>query len=42
MGIPHRFGEFEHMLDSLIASSKTTFMQPEQIANWFEAQVPAV
>ncbi len=41
MGVPHRFGEFENMLDSLIASPKTTFMRPEQIADWFEAQVPA-
>jgi peptidoglycan/xylan/chitin deacetylase (PgdA/CDA1 family) len=41
MGVPHRFGEFENMLDSLIASPKTTFVLPEQIADWFEAQVPA-
>jgi peptidoglycan/xylan/chitin deacetylase (PgdA/CDA1 family) len=41
MGVPHRFGEFEQMLDSLIASPKTTFVRPEQIADWFETQVPA-
>jgi hypothetical protein len=41
MGVPHRFGEFESMLDRLIASSKTTFVLPAQIADWFEAQVPA-
>lgn len=41
MGVPHRFGEFEDMLDSLLASSKVTFVKPLQIADWFEAQVPA-
>jgi hypothetical protein len=41
MGVPHRFGEFEAMLDRLIASPKTTFLQPVQIADWFESQVPA-
>ncbi|UOD51088.1 polysaccharide deacetylase family protein [Orrella daihaiensis] len=39
MGVPHRFGEFEEMLDSLLASSMTAFVKPEQIADWFEAQV---
>lgn len=42
MGVPHRFGEFEAMLDGLMASAKTVFLQPSQIAAWFEAQVPAV
>ena len=41
MGVPHRFGEFERMLDCLIASPKTVFLTPAQIADWFEAQVPA-
>ena len=41
MGVPHRFGEFERMLDSLIASPKTVFLTPAQIADWFETQVPA-
>jgi peptidoglycan/xylan/chitin deacetylase (PgdA/CDA1 family) len=41
MGVPHRFGEFEDMLDSLMASSQTVFLRPEQIADWFERQVPA-
>lgn len=40
MGVPHRFGEFEDMLDSLMASSQTVFLRPEQIASWFTAQVP--
>lgn len=39
MGVPHRFGEFEDMLDSLMASTQTVFLHPEQIANWFVAQV---
>ena len=39
MGVPHRFGEFEAMLDALMASSKTVFLHPGQIANWFEEQV---
>lgn len=39
MGVPHRFGEFEDMLDTLLASSMTAFVKPEQIADWFEAQV---
>lgn len=41
MGVPHRLREFEDMLDALLASSKTTFVKPMQIADWFEAQVPA-
>lgn len=41
MGVPHRFSEFEDMLDSLLASTRTTFVKPAQIADWFEAQVPA-
>jgi hypothetical protein len=41
MGVPHRFGEFEAMLDALMASPKTTFLLPAQIADWFEGQVPA-
>lgn len=41
MGVPHRFGEFEDMLDCLLASPKTAFLKPVQIADWFEAQVLA-
>lgn len=41
MGVPHRLGEFEDMLDVLLASGKTTFVKPAQIADWFESQVPA-
>lgn len=40
MGVPHRFGEFEDMLDALIASPQTVFLHPTKIADWFEAQVP--
>lgn len=41
MGVPHRLGEFEQMLDCLMASQKTVFLKPAQIADWFESQVPA-
>ena len=41
MGVPHRLGEFEDMLDTLLASKKTVFVKPAQIAQWFESQVPA-
>ncbi|HEY7803299.1 MAG TPA: polysaccharide deacetylase family protein [Orrella sp.] len=41
MGVPHRFGEFEDMLDALLASQNTVFLKPAQIADWFEQQVPA-
>jgi len=40
MGVPHRFGEFEQMLDALIASPQTCFLYPNQIANWFTSQSP--
>jgi len=40
MGVPHRFGEFEQMLDALIASPHTCFLYPNQIANWFTPQCP--
>jgi allantoinase len=41
MGVPHRFGEFEDMLDALMASPQTTFMCGVNMADWYEAQVPA-
>ncbi len=41
MGVPHRFGEFEQMLDKLMASSKTVFLKPKEIADWYEKQVPS-
>jgi allantoinase len=40
MGVPHRFGEFERMLDTLMASPQTCFLFPHQIADWFAAQCP--
>ena len=41
MGVPHRFAEFEQMLDLLIASPRTVFLKPIQIADWYEGQVKA-
>lgn len=41
MGVPHRFGDFEKMLDLLMASSKVCFMTGGQIADWFKSQCPA-
>ena len=41
MGVPHRFEEFEDMLDCLLASTRTVFLKPAQINDWFESQVPA-
>lgn len=41
MGVPHRFGEFEAMLDLLIKTPGVSFMLPKQIADWFTSQVPA-
>jgi peptidoglycan/xylan/chitin deacetylase (PgdA/CDA1 family) len=40
MGVPHRFGEFEQMLDALIASPQTCFLYPNQISSWFTTQCP--
>ena len=41
MGVPHRFGEFEAMLDLLIKTPGVCFMLPKQIADWYTRQVPA-
>lgn len=41
MGVPHRFGEFEAMLDLLIKTPGVCFMLPKQIAEWYAGQVPA-
>ncbi len=41
MGVPHRFGSFERMLDLLMATPQVCFLQGAQIANWYREQVPA-
>ncbi|MDO8719018.1 MAG: polysaccharide deacetylase family protein [Polaromonas sp.] len=41
IGVPHRFGSFERMLDLLMATPGTCFVQGHDIADWYTAQVPA-
>ncbi|WP_345541792.1 polysaccharide deacetylase family protein [Variovorax defluvii] len=41
MGVPHRFADFEAMLDRLMASPEVAFLQGSGIAQWYGAQVPA-
>jgi allantoinase len=41
MGVPHRFGYFEEMLDLLMATPGVCFMTGGQIADWFVGQQPA-
>ncbi|MEY3669255.1 MAG: hypothetical protein RL258_650 [Pseudomonadota bacterium] len=40
IGVPHRFGSFQKMLDLLMQSSNVCFVTGGQIADWFTAQVP--
>lgn len=40
MGVPHRFADFEVMLDALMASAEVRFMQGSEIADWYISQVP--
>lgn len=40
MGVPHRFGDFEQMLDLLMRSRDVCFMTGSQIADWFRAAEP--
>ncbi|WP_455281236.1 polysaccharide deacetylase family protein [Cupriavidus necator] len=40
MGVPHRFGDFERMLDTLLRTPGVCFMTGSQIADWYTAQVP--
>ncbi|MFZ9734693.1 MAG: polysaccharide deacetylase family protein [Burkholderiaceae bacterium] len=40
IGVPHRFGSFQKMLDLLMQSSNVCFVTGGQIADWFMAQVP--
>jgi len=41
IGVPHRFGSFESMLDLLMATPGVCFLQGHDIADWYTAQVPA-
>jgi allantoinase len=41
IGVPHRIGVFERMLDFLVARPDVIFMRGAQIADWFVAQQPA-
>lgn len=41
IGVPHRFGSFEQMLDLLVQTPGVCFKQGGDIADWFTAQVPA-
>lgn len=41
IGVPHRFGSFERMLDLLMAAPEVCFLQGHDIADWYTAQVPA-
>jgi peptidoglycan/xylan/chitin deacetylase (PgdA/CDA1 family) len=40
IGVPHRFGSFERMLDLLMKSPGVCFMTGSQIADWYRGQVP--
>jgi hypothetical protein len=40
MGVPHRFLDFEAILDTLAASSAVKFVTGREIASWYRAQVP--
>ncbi len=41
IGVPHRFGSFEKMLDLLMTTPGVCFVQGHDIADWYTAQVPA-
>jgi allantoinase len=41
MGVPHRFGYFEEMLDLLMATPGVCFMTGSDMADWFVRQCPA-
>jgi allantoinase len=40
IGVPHRFGSFERMLDLLMASPQVCFVQGHGLATWYAEQVP--
>lgn len=42
IGVPHRFGYFEEMLDLLLRSQHVCFMTGSQIADWYRVQEPAL
>jgi len=42
IGVPHRFGSFERMLDLLMSEPQVCFLQGQDIAQWYTAQVPSV
>ncbi|MPS26130.1 MAG: hypothetical protein E2576_01620 [Alcaligenaceae bacterium] len=39
IGVPHRFGSFEQMLDLLMQTPGVCFMQGSQIADWYAGEV---
>ncbi len=39
IGVPHRFGSFEKMLDLLMKTPGVCFMQAHDIADWYTSQV---
>jgi peptidoglycan/xylan/chitin deacetylase (PgdA/CDA1 family) len=41
IGVPHRFGYFEQMLDRLVAAPEVCFMTGSAIADWYGGQCPA-
>jgi allantoinase len=41
MGVPHRLGEFESMLDTLMQCPQVCFLTPHDIYDWYVKQVPA-
>ena len=41
IGVPHRFGSLERMLDLLMTTPGTCFLQGHDIADWYTSQVPA-
>jgi hypothetical protein len=40
IGVPHRFGYFEEMLDLLMNTPEVCFMTGSQIADWYIAHAP--
>jgi peptidoglycan/xylan/chitin deacetylase (PgdA/CDA1 family) len=41
IGVPHRFGSFERMLDLLMSEQEVCFLQGQDIAQWYTEQVPS-
>jgi hypothetical protein len=41
IGVPHRIGYLEKMLDLLASRDDVVFMQGAQIADWFKSVCPA-